>query len=239
MAISPAFDFATTLSAGMAGIAPQEYVDNQKFALDNLDKIEQAISGKIKSDEDFARMLTFKSALSSLYCYTSNNKLPEFDRVSKLEGQLGNKMHKWTLRGLAPSDDNLLIRYILWNRRYVGDTETRKKILDELIAKGYIFIRPAGRHNDEEIVVTGIYCKVGDNVFSRDRSGREHRQYVDVCVQQCFKLTWEIDLEYVKTKDLQVLEKDLTMTWMGDGKGCARHPKITRKDSDRLRKWLF
>jgi len=236
MATSSAFDFATDISAKMAGMSSENYVSRMNDALTMLDKIEGAIGRmKLKTENDFKQAHDIKSVLCSLSCYTSNNKLPENDRVWKLESVLGAKMHKWTMRNLAKPDDNLLIRYILWNKRYAGDSETRKWILDQLIEKGFLGIRPAGQYNTEEIVLTGIACKVGDNVFSIGRDDREYRNYCTVCLPQCFFPTWAIDTEYVKSKSLPTLDPDLSMTYMRDGKGCARHPKITSKDRRRLK----
>jgi hypothetical protein len=124
-----------------------------------------------------------------------------------------------------------LIRYILWNKRWTGDEGWRKAILDTLVERGYVHV-----DNDGSVVLTGLYCKVGDNVFSSDWRGRSHRKYVDVCIPQSFNPSWEMDETYLKTKNLPLLEGEHTNTWFGDGKGCARHPKITQKDWLRLRK---
>jgi len=235
METSPTFDFGTQFGAHTSGMTPEAYVNEMKAAIGMLDKVEDAIERmKIKSQEDFNHAYNIKKVLCSLSCYTFNNKLPENDRVWELEGKIAKKMAVWMKSQLAKPDDNLLIRYILWNKRYYGDEERRKKILDRLIEKGYILTRPAGEYNDQEVVVTGIYCKVGDNCFTVGRNGRESRQFVNVCVPQCFELVWDMDKEYLATKDIPMLETEVTMTYMRDGKGCARHPKFTRKDASRL-----
>jgi len=235
METSLAFDFGTLFGAHTSGVTPDAYVSEMKSAIGMLDKIEDAIERmKIKSQETYNHAYSIKKVLCSLSCYTFNNDLPENDRVWKLEGKLAKKMSAWMKSQLANPDDNLLIRYILWNKRYQGDNERRKKILDTLIEKGYILTRPAGEYNEQEVVITGIYCKVGDNTFSVARNGRHTRQFVNVCVPQCFQILWEIDKEYLATKDIPMLEKEVTMTYMQDGKGCARRPKFTRKDAQRL-----
>lgn len=234
METSLAFDFSTKLSAGVAGVTPETYRERMNTALGLLDKIEDTVKRmKIKSEADFKRAHDIKGLLCSLSCYTFNNKLPEDERVWAVEAVLGKKMSLWVKSQLAEPDDNLLIRYILWSKRYLADSEGRKKILDRLVEKGYIFIRPAGEYSQQEVVVTGIQCKVGDNMHTVDRNGREHRQFVNVCVPQCFELK-DIDKEYLATKDLPILDKDLSMTDFRDGKGSARYPKFTRKDSARL-----
>lgn len=235
METSLAFDFGTQFGAHTSGMTPEAYVNEMKAAIGMLDKVEGAIERmKIKSQEAFNHAYGIKKVLCSLSCYTFNNKLPENDRVWELEGKIAKKMAVWMKSQLAKSDDNLLIRYILWNKRYYGDNERRKKILDALIEKGYIFTRPAGEYNAQEVVITGIYCKVGDNCFTEGRNGRHTRQFVDVCVPQCFKILWEIDEEYLATKDIPMVEKEVSMTYMRDGKGCARRPKFNRKDAQRL-----
>lgn len=226
---------AIQFAAYTSDMTPEAYVNKMKALIDILDKVEDAIERmEIKSQEAFNHAYGIKKVLSSLSCYTFNNKLPENDRVWGLEWKVAKKMAVWMKSQLAKPDDNLLIRYILWNKRYSGDNEQRKKILDVLIEKGYIFIRPAGKYNKQEVVITGIYCKVGDNCFTVGRNGRESRQFVDVCVPQCFEIVWGIDKEYLATKDIPMLEKEVEMTYMRDGKGCARHPKFTHKDAQRL-----
>lgn len=235
METSPAFDFGTQFGAHASGMTPEAYANEMKAAIGMLDRVEDVIERmKIKSADAFSQAYNLKGRLSSLSCYTFNNDLPENDRVWELEGKLAKKMSAWMKSQLAKPDDNLLIRYILWNKRYYGDEERRKKILDALIEKGYIFTRPAGKYNEQEVVITGIYCKVGDNCFTVGRNGRHTRQFVDVCVPQCFQILWDMDKEYLATKDIPMLEKEVTMTYMRDGKGCARRPKFNRKDAQRL-----
>ena len=226
-----AIDFANVLSAGMSGQTPAEYVKGQNFVLDRLDLIAEKVKELTVTDEaGYDRAMNYKSGLSGLYCYTFNNNLPQFDRVSELENEVGRKMAKWVKSQLAPSDINLMIRYLLWNRRFVGDMAIRRAIVNRLIEEeyiGYVFDTD-GR---PKLVVHGIYCKVGDNVFN----GR-NRCYVDVCCRQAFELH-AVDEEYAKPL-AKPLSGNFSITWMGDGKGRARHPKFSYKEWQRLEKLM-
>lgn len=233
MAISPAYDFITKLSADMSGRTADAYLADMNSALGALNKIEDAVkSMEISTQDDFKRANDIKSLLCSLSCYTFNKDLPDNDRVWNLETELGKKMGKWTQRILAKGDDNLMIRYILWNKRYVGDKVIREWILQQLLDKGYV------KTFEGKTVLVGIASKVGDNVFTPDYAGRNHRNYNHVCLPQCYLVGehWESDLEFFKDKELSEVPKiGYYLTYMRDGKGCARHPKITQKDWSRLK----
>lgn len=233
MATPTAFDFATNFVTGMSrNITLENYIDEMKYSISLIDRITKALDNiVIDSQEMFDKACNLKGRISHIYCYAFNNDLPEFKQICDVELALGKKMQTWTKSKLANKDDNLLIRYILWNRRYVNDKDARRLILDTLVERGYVHI-----DNDGDVVITGLYCKVGDNVFSSDWRGRMHRTFIDVCIPQCFNPTWDFDTEYLKTKNLPLLNGEHTNTWFGDGKGCARHPKITQKDCLRLRK---
>lgn len=229
------YDFITDLSAKMAGVTAEEYETRQQWMLNNLTRLNSIVEAtNIKDEMSFDYARSIKTALCSLSCYTFNTNHPLNDTVWDMEAVLGKKMHKYVMKGLAPKDDNLRIRYLLWNKRYHGDELQRKAFIDHLLAKGYVFIRPSSQYHSFAFVVRGIYCKVGDNTFSVDRNGREHRQYKDVCMTQYFSFTWDQDIAYLKTLDVPMMEKSIETTGMYDGKNCARHPKITRADSHRL-----
>ena len=230
-------DFTTSLSAQMADITQAEYVTRQNWMLNNLNFLELTVKAtKINDSASYALAMGIKGALCSLSCYTFNSKHPLNDKVWELEHILGQKMFKWVLKNLAPKDENLMIRYLLWNKRYTDDGVMRKKFIDHLIDKGYISYSPSDKYGFEGFVLTGIYCKVGDNVFTQDYHGRHHRQYVNVCAQQYFDFHWPQDLEYLKTiaESVPRLEEAQETTSLGDGKGAARHPKITRSDLNRI-----
>lgn len=229
-------DFATLLSAGMAGVSVEDYNQRQQWMLDNLDKIEEWVGRvKITDAKTFELANAYKSALCSLSCHTFNTRHPENDRVWNIESVLGKKMKLYVSRNLAPSEENRMIRYILSNRCFYNDADMRKKILDHLVEKGYVFIRPATEYDCEKIFVTGIACKTGDNTFTISGRDRHHRQYMSHCGFQCYALTWDKDEEYLQTKSLPRLEKEMTLAGYGDGKYLARHPKFNRREFDKLR----
>ncbi len=133
-----------------------------------------------------------------------------------------------------------MIRYILWNKFYLDDDKLREQILDVLIDKGYICKHTFTYRNEVEtkFVVTGIKCKVGDNVFTVDKNGRHHRQYVNVCGFQCFELK-SLDEAYVSTKYVQENNNEMNLTDFRDGKGCARYPKFSYKEYLMLKKMFI
>lgn len=235
------FDFATEMSAHMSGLDAGQYVETMNTCIDQLDSWEKHVNAlKINSNDDFQKATQLKSILSSLSCYTFNSNLSQNDQVWALEHKLGKKILKWAKAQSAPSEYNMMIRYILWNKFYLDDDKLRKQILDALIDKGYIVKHQFKYGNEVEtkFVVTGIKCKVGDNVFTADKNGRYHRQYGNVCNLQCFELKF-LDEAYVSTKDVQENNDDMYFTSFGDGKGCARHPKFSYKEYLMLKKMFL
>lgn len=229
MATPLTFDLGTMFQAHVNNTTPEAYSKELRNILQSLDEFEESVERlTIKNEADFKIAVVGKGVLCSLSCYTFNNKLPENDRVWKLEQTLAKKMERWTKSQLADSEDSVLIRYILWNKRYFNDTEWRKKILDRLLEKGYIFILPAD--NEQKFVLTGIHYKVGDNTFTMDG----YRRYHPVCMPQCFELIWDMDYGYLRTKDVPIIQKEVSLTPMDGLKGSARCPRFTPQDRVKL-----
>jgi len=227
--------FINDLCSAMAGVSTEEYTQRQHWMLENLEKFADIIrNGKINTIEAFNKFLFTNSALCSLSCYTFNNKHPQNDEVWKLEGECARLLSKWLHKQLAKPTENRMIRYLLWNRYYVGDTTVRQRIMDHLVEKGYILKRK------DEYIVKGIYTKVGDNVFTVGRNGRESRQYVHVCLPQYYTLNPK-DYDYLATKEVPEFEDEhrYYCTYLQDGKGSSRHPKITRKDWRELEAFAY
>jgi hypothetical protein len=227
--------FVNELNAAMAGVSPANYLERMLWSLENLGSFAQMIrSGEVNSWEAFDHFHAVKSVLCSLSCYTFNNKLPQNDEVWKLEAECAKLLGVWTRKQLAKPAENRMIRYLLWNRYYVGDTTVRQRIMDHLIAQGYILKKGT------DYVVKGLYTKVGDNVFTVGRDGRESRQYVHVCLPQYYTLHPK-NYEYLNGKEVPEFEDShrYSHTNMQDGKGCARHPKVTYKDWNILEAFAF
>jgi len=232
-------DFGNKLSAAMANMSSEDYIERNQMLLANLDKVETlARDMKLEVLADYPELMKWKGMVSSLQCFTFNNKLAEDERVRKLESFIGNRLARFIKRFLAPAEDNLLIRYVLWRKHFVGDDEFRKWVFRQLILRGYIYVVKMEKRN--AYYVRGIQCKVRDNVTRIDRMGRERYCFYNVCVLQAFELEQPNDISYLATfENIPELPDYLEQTYMATdnegGKHSAQHPKITDKELRKLK----
>ena len=99
-------------------------------------------------------------------------------------------------------------RYVIWS--YIFRDVDHAKVLDHLKGSGLL-----RRDADGRVLVLGLSAKVGDNLFSVDRRGREHRRYVDTLGRQGF---------YVRTNAHRMQRTPFT--------GSSQHfPRPTRRST--------
>jgi len=220
-------DFISDFSAHMAGFdSANEYHDKMKLLISHLEDFKNP--GKIKNKTDLKRAWEIKSALCGLSCYVFNNNLSEDlgDKVSLYSNQWYNRIVAFNRTYLVKdSVSKALANYLLWN--YYFSSLDPLRVLQIANKRGLL------RRKGNEVFVVGIQKKVGDNVFTPDRMGREHRHYLDSCGLQMFSLS-NVYLKAIKAneafiEEVPVVDEELNYreTYVGDGKGCARYVKMT------------
>jgi predicted transcriptional regulator len=210
-------NIANTLSAGVGKQAVSDYVTEHDEALTNLNSIDDKIkSFKIKTIKDYIEAYKLKSLLSSLFCYSANNKKAEFDRVADLENNLGNKIAKFArnFKKITPNQRKIG-KYILWKRAYV--CENRDDIADALIKADML------RKDDKgQYFIIGINLAVGDNTFGfSNRTGKQWRLYNKVCCFMAIGISFYMDKwnETLADKNVPELESYYEKYWVGNYKG--------------------
>ncbi len=222
-------NFANDLSAGMSNVPVNTYVDTHEDILHNLTKVKEVAEKiKVRNMEEFNKAREIKGMLSSLFCYTANNKKTEFDEVAALEGKVGKKMAKFASKyGRVKGDLACLLRYVIHMGGWSYRAHDRDKIVKTLLANNLLY--KSGDH----YFVTGLHLAVGDNTFGvSPGTGREYRLYCKTCVIQAFYVNsmWNGTL-----KEMNVQAPELPAfyekTDVADGKYCAR-VYLSRKDKD-------
>ena len=221
-------DFINALNAHMAGDAtPADYATRQQALLTHLEQVRTPF--RIQDENDYRRARAIKSALCSLSCYTSNNRLAQDDEVWRLESAWGAELHRWNRRLLLKEPlDIAIANYLLWHYRLRGPIPTQR--VYETARRREIL----RRWNDEPMVV-GLEKKVGDNVFTVDRYERHYRHYGRTIGRQAFWLpSWQSDAKALTdatafVASLPELPDDYERTWVRDGKHCARPVRMHRR----------
>ena len=217
--------FINGISASMQKTTVDDYVSTHENAIANVDKLEELVKkANVISIETYKSAFELKGLLSSLFCYTFNNKKDTFEKVSDLEDQLGHKIGKFAKNyGKASKDMRPAIKYLLWNRRYASTDYA--KVANDLIKAGHLW-----KNNKGNYFVTGLHLAVGDNTFTYSRNtGKEYRNYVKVCAIQCFYVTafWQDTLKVFEDKGIignvpLIDETIYHRTSIGDYKGSAK-----------------
>lgn len=156
-----------------------------------------------------------KGFLCSLYCRTFNSDHPEFDRVSKLEDRWADAMFQFAKKQDVQGHKRTVVRYLCWRSYYPNGIDTRR-LCDDAVLWGLVY------RNGDAHVVRGLHFKVGDNVFSVDSRGRQHRTYVGHCGLQVFYIQNPIAKEILKGMNLPEMPKRYDVIGLYDGKGAAR-----------------
>ena len=207
-------NFANHLSAAMSKQTEDEYVQSMESLLNQIDLLEhKANELEVKTLPDFREGMALKSALSSLFCYTANNKKDTFDRVSDIENIVGKKLFRFAKRFRKPLPcDRILAHYLLWSRRYINLDE--HAILSELVRADML------RKDEGKYYIIGLHYAVGDNTFGVGRNGQQYRLYVGCCALQAIGISFCSErLRDLDTLPVPQLEKVYTKYWVGNYKG--------------------
>lgn len=194
--------------------------------LSDLDRFETPMA--IKTEEDYARAYSVKSALCSLSCHTVNNNLPQNDRVWLLESVWGKALKKYNDRHLLKDSDDVFVANYLLAKRYYTAID-RNALLALAKMRGFL------RQINGSLVVVGLSKKVGDNTFTIDRHGRHHRNFIRTIGRQYFRLSMQdVILDESFFNDIPHVEDNFRETYLGDGKGLSKYPSIASDTYYRL-----
>lgn len=188
----------------------------------------------IKNEETYQDYLTISRRLCSVSCTTSNHDLPENDQVWALEGEYNRLIHVWTKKTRIIKDPLLkaVCKLMSWDR-YMPWYNTQQvwgKLADFALANKALY-----QDEQKNLVVAGFNVKIGDNIFSIDSRGRDHRKYVSTVAPQAFNvnntaMTALSESEWRRDKIIPVLPSEYVVTWQGDGKGCAKNHRMSDKE---------
>lgn len=237
-------NFLLDLQAKLSGFdSIQDYTAKNDTIIKSLDKIEAVIDrAKVKNLADFNKYSQVKYLLSGLSCYTFNTKHPQNDRVWELESKLGGKCARWVKSQTVKDSFTLTeLAYFTWDCHYPDDRFMVLRFTKDLLSKGLLW-KSAKSGN---LMVTGMHKRVGDNVFTVDYRGREHRTYVGSMALQAFYVSSRIsDMvkdDFIKrgeVGEIPELPDYYDGVWCGDGKGSARHSRMTYKMRSTLQEVL-
>ena len=223
-----------TLCARLAGTTPDDYVQRNEEILTCLEKFE--FPNSIKTEESYRQAQAIKSLLSGLFCYAANTNNPEFERVADAENRWGRMMAQYNRRCLIKDPKTRsLARYLLWNSYFL--TVNLRVALEEAKRQG---ILRRGRDDQGQpqntLLVVGLEMKVGDNVFTVDRRGREHRQYVKTIGRQAFSVSQKyrevVDETFMDS--IPVVDETYRHTSIGDHKHGARPISLRYSERDSI-----
>lgn len=224
-----------TLTAKLSGYDnADEYKEIMEKRLSALDKF---IISKVSNEEEYAFARQCQSALTSLECYTFNQKIEGYtDQIYAQKDVVYKAIKRYNRRFLIK--DSLarsVARYLLWS--YTFTREDFAKLL-EFAVKNNLLRKRTTDKGECTFYVVGLNYKVGDNVFTVDAKGREHRRYLESSANQAFPLSLNEDRKPYMNDSLiskiPEMEERYSVTYVGDGKGCARSIGLTYKERDRI-----
>lgn len=131
---------------------------------------------------------------------------------------------------------SLLCRYALSDTYFTQCDHAR--LMSIINDAGYLMKRVT-QEGAVRFYIRGLKAKVGDNTFSIDRRGRDHRQYLNVTVEQAFpvypsRTAYTLD-SHPFIKSVPDFDTDkYYLTAFGDGKGLARHFPVKWQEAQTL-----
>ena len=177
---------------------------------------------KIENESDYEIAYVIKGYLCTASCYTFNNNHIENDRVWALEYVYGKAMAKYNKRFLLKDPDAVLIANYLLSSKYYINIDNIAIIS---IAKKHNILRKSNGY----LYVVGLNKKIGDNLFTVDCKGREHRQYRNTIGRQAFPFAMQRYEELINDSffnDIEELSKFCNITDIGVHKNCCKTPPL-------------
>ena len=211
------------------------YHASRQAWLARLDEFETPFP--VTTEAEYVRADAIRRILSHLACYTFNTEHPHNDRVWALETTWAAALVKFNRRLLIKNPDaRLVARYLLWSYVFRG-ADPRAAFA---LARQHGVLRKRV-HTDGRppvLCVIGLDRAFGDNVFTVDRRGREHRRYGRTIGRQAFPvrrpLPWSGDDADVFLSTIPELDETYHLTDIGDFKHAARGSAFRREAQHRL-----
>lgn len=243
-------NFANTLSASMAGLDHESYVDRMIEDASLLAEFQKQVDKvcKIKiTPENFKDFRSLNGELTSLFCFMYNNNFSEEKRKElgviqkKLNQHMISAARKLSRNGCTP-EVLPIVKYATGASRYYRD-ENFEATMKLLLDAGLLYKKPYtdGDGNLQyQFVSTGMHLAVGDNTFGVSwRNGKQYRLYVNVIVPMCFP----VSQRYKKAcndmlSEIPVLPNCYeAFTIENDRKNCAK-VSIPYKDRQVIQKFV-
>lgn len=214
------------------GVRKAPEIDSQKLQ-EALDALANPVT--IKSEEQYAQYLELSSKLSSLDCLTFNIGHPMNKQVYALEIAYNRRIHTWVrkTRVITDKTHKALAKYLTFSR-YYPDLQSRQpleSIADKLLQAGWLY-----KHN-EALVVAGFNLKLGNNVFTVDRLGREHRKFIVSASPMALPVSHEkarLLESWKRLDEVPELPDDYRVIYIGDGKGGVRDHRFSSDEANRV-----
>lgn len=188
----------------------------------------------IKDEVTYNQYRILSGILCSLSCTTSNRSLPENDQVWSLEAQHNRRLYAWVKKTRLINDPltKAVCKLLSWNKLFAvyATSSHWAKLADHALANGALF-----KDEDGDLVVAGFNYKVGDNIFTVDDRGREHRQYVSTASPQALCLGRKpsnmlANMGWENGKTIPELPEEYRVTYQGDGKGRIKNHRVSKAE---------
>lgn len=221
-------DSALDFTAQLSGFTDsKEYKKKNLFLYENRHKLK---INSIKSEQDSVIANNFLGLLNSLECYLFNTDIssPATQEITEQRNNIARLLLRYNNKFLIKdSFVKTVARYLLW--KYEFTNLDRQKIISYLNNKG--FVRKTISGDKIYLYIVGLHYMVGNNLFTCDSKGRDHRTYVTTCAKQAFPLTHNIDdTSNELIKSIPALEDSYHLHYMGSGKGMARSIAFKSKE---------
>lgn len=222
--------------AGLHGFPDADTYHTTHHAwLARLDEFETPFP--VTTEAEYRKADAVRRMLSGLSCYTFNTRHPLNDRVWALESTWAATLVKFNRRLLIKDPDaRLVARYLLWSFVFRGPDPRAAFVL----ARQHGLLRKCSRTDGRGplLCVIGLDRAVGDNVFTVDRRGREHRRYGRTIGRQAFPvcrtLPWSDDDAEIFLATIPELDDSYRVTHIGDHKHAARGSAFRREAQRKL-----
>lgn len=222
--------------ASLLGIKSPVQIPEQelKTVLDSLES-----PAPIKDEAQYETYRKLSSHLCSLEVMTFNQKHPLNDQVHRLEVSYNQQLYRWMIRTRLINEPRIktLGKYLVMSRYFPRYNESihLESVAQTLLNEKRLF------QSKDRLVVAGFNYKLGDNTFSIDRQGREHRQYV----RSAAPLALPVDFsksklleDWRKEKMILGLPEEYRVAYVGSAKGCVRSPRFTQSDQEFMANFL-
>jgi len=196
----------------------------------------------IETDLEYALYRIRRSLLSSAENHAFNQKDEGLrTKLSKRLSQYESAMVAYNrMFELPQGDDRIIARYLLWGRYFMGVYDGAAW----LEARDRGVLRKKRREDGAGFAfyVVGLRYKVGDNVFTCDSRGREHRQYANTIGCQAIFTQQKMPFSGERLEHFAASVPDLDPTFhetdVGDHKHCVKPLSVTRKEKTRMHELL-